>query len=135
MYFPVAEPGAVNASQRDDMTRAVETLKRRREFLRVAGARRSNASRGLVLQTCANDEISDRLRVGFTASRKVGNAVIRNRARRRLRAAVEKVMPLHAAPGFDYVVIARAGTVDRSFSALTRDLEDALKRLGVWREE
>lgn len=117
------------------MTRAVETLKRRREFLRVTRARRSSPTGGLVLQVCASDTISKKVRVGFTASRKVGNAVKRNRARRRLRAAAEKVMPLHAAAGFDYVVIARAGTVERSFGALTRDLETALKRLDVWREE
>ncbi len=117
------------------MTRAVETLKRRGEFLRVTRARRSSPTRGLVLQVCASDTISEKVRVGFTASRKVGNAVKRNRARRRLRAAVEKVMPLHSAAGYDYVVIARAGTVERSFGALTRDLETALKRLDVWREE
>ena len=117
------------------MTRAVETLKRRREFLRVTRAHRSSAARGLVLQASVSDMISEKVRVGFTASRKVGNAVKRNRARRRLRAAVEKVMPLHAAEGFDYVVIARAATVERSFGALTRDLKTALKRLDVWREE
>ena len=117
------------------MGRAVATLKKRRDFLRVAGARNSNATRGLVLQACPAAEKPDTLNVGYTASRKVGNAVTRNRARRRLRAAVEKVMPLHAAPGYDYVVIARAGTAERSFEALTRDLETALKRLGVWRGE
>lgn len=117
------------------MGRAVETLKRRRDFLRVAGARNSNATRGLVLQACPATDNSEGPKVGFTASRKVGNAVMRNRARRRLRAAVEKVMPLHAAPDHDYVVIARAGTAARPFEALIRDLETALKRLNVWRDE
>jgi len=113
---------------------AVKTLKRRHDFLRVAGERQSSATRGLVLQKCPIRNEIDGLRIGFTASRKIGNAVNRNRARRRLRAAVEKVMPLHAAPEFDYVVIARAGTNERPFDALTRDLETALKRLDVWRD-
>jgi ribonuclease P protein component len=60
--------------------------------------------------------------------------VQRNRARRRLRAAVEQVMPAHAAPGHDYVVIARAGTLTRDFPALIGDLENALKRLGTYRD-
>ena len=117
------------------MGRGVATLKRRRDFLRVAGACNINATRGLVLQACPTSDKSGGLKVGFTASRKVGNSVMRNRARRRLRAAVEKVMPLNAAPDYDYVVIARAGTADRPFEALTRDLETALKRLNVWRGE
>ena len=112
---------------------AVTTLKKRRDFLRVAGARNSNATLGLVLQASPTADKSDGLKVGFTASRKVGNAVMRNRARRRLRAAVEKVMPLHAAPDYDYVVIARAGTAARPFEALIRDLKTALKRLNAWR--
>jgi ribonuclease P protein component len=117
------------------MGAAVDTLKRRREFLRVAGARRNYAARGLVLQACPAETDSKEIRFGYTASRKVGNAVRRNRSRRRLRAAVEKVMPLHAAPGYDYVVIARAGTVERPFRSLTQDLETALRRLDVWRAE
>jgi ribonuclease P protein component len=72
------------------------------------------------------------IRVGFTASRKVGSAVARNRARRRLRAAVAQIMP-SAAPGHDFVVIARADTVTRPFPGLLADLEAALRRLGAWR--
>ena len=116
------------------MSAAVETLKRRRDFLRVAAEKNSRAVRGLVLQACPNT-VSQDVRVGYTASRKVGNAAARNRARRRLRAAVGEVMPLHAARGYDYVVIARAATVARPFNALRDDLEYALKRLEVWRDE
>ena len=74
------------------------------------------------------------VRVGFTVSRKVGNAVARNRARRRLRAAAAAVLATHAASGHDYVVIARAGTLTRSYDALLEDLTAGLKRLGVYRE-
>jgi ribonuclease P protein component len=67
--------------------------------------------------------------VGFTASRKVGNSVARNRAKRRMRAAAASVLPFHGRPGTDYVLIARASTPDRPFSALVADLESALRRI------
>jgi ribonuclease P protein component len=108
-------------------------LKRRTEFLRVAGSRRKSVTPGLILQALHRPEAAA-ARVGFTASRKVGIAVERNRARRRLQAAVAQVMPLHAAPGHDYVLVARAATIRRPFAALIGDLEAALKQLGAWRE-
>jgi ribonuclease P protein component len=114
-------------------------LKRRAEFLRVAGAGRKSVTPGLILQVAPQPDAAASpegwaLRVGFTASRKVGIAVERNRARRRLRAAVQQVMALHAAPGRDYVLIARAGTVGRPFAALLGDLEAALRQAGAYRE-
>ena len=117
----------------------LERLKRRAEFLRVAGKGRRAAAPGLILQalrrsTGAATETGAAPRIGFTASRKVGIAVERNRARRRLKAAVERVMPLHAAAGHDYVLVARAATVSRPFAALLTDLEAALKQLGAWRD-
>ena len=122
------------------MSPAVSRLKRRPEFLRVAGARRKWVAPGLILQVrrYAADEFgpgaAPGFRVGFTVSRKVGNAVTRNRARRRLRAAVERVMPVHAKAGHDFVVIGRAGTVGRSFIALIEDLRTALRRLDAYRD-
>lgn len=126
------------------MERTPRRLKRRREFLHVARAGRKWAAPGLVLQaidrhgsaaTGARDgDRGDDIRVGFTVTRKVGGAVVRNRARRRLRAAAEAVMPRHAAAGHDYVVIGRAGTLRRPFPALVGDLETALRRLGTWRD-
>lgn len=116
----------------------VGRLIRRPEFLAVAGARRKWAAPGLILQARAHDDrqrpaAGDVLvRVGFTASKKVGNAVERNRARRRLRAAVEEVLAPNAAPGNDFVVIARPETVRRPWDALKADLRHALKRLGAW---
>jgi ribonuclease P protein component len=74
------------------------------------------------------------VRVGFTASRKVGNAVKRNRARRRLRAVAEQVLP-HAAPGNDFVLIARVATIDRDFDALRNDLVAGLKKLKLYQSE
>jgi ribonuclease P protein component len=111
-------------------------LKRRAEFLQVAKGRRW-ATPGLVLQARAQSPDAtpaEAARVGFTASRKVGIAVERNRARRRLKAAVDRVLPDHAAPGQDYVVVARTETLKRPFALLLGDLETALKRLGAWRD-
>ncbi|MGH6989203.1 MAG: ribonuclease P protein component [Stellaceae bacterium] len=115
---------------------ALTRLKRRAEFLRVAAARRKWVAPGLILQAVPATEsaAAPEPRIGFTASRKVGGAVVRNRARRRLRAAVANVMPLHAAAGHDYVLIARAGTLRRAYADLIGDLETGLRRLGLWRD-
>jgi ribonuclease P protein component len=113
----------------------VERLKRRSEFLRVAGPRKKWAMPGLVLQARRRDDQGGASRVGFTASRKVGGAVARNRAKRRLRVVAEQVIPAHGEYGYDYVLIARAGTAGRSFPALLKDLEAALKRVDAWRDD
>lgn len=89
---------------------------------------------GLVLQARRQDENGGATRVGFTASRKVGGAVDRNRAKRRLKAAAGRVIPAHARAGFDLVLIARGATVKRPFPALLDDLNTALKRVGAWRD-
>jgi ribonuclease P protein component len=118
----------------------IARLKRRSEFLRVAGTRRKWVAPGLILQvrrhgagTAARSE-GPAIRVGFTVSRKVGNAVARNRARRRLRAAVEQVMPVQAKEGYDFVVIGRQATLRRPFAALVNDLQTALRRLDACRD-
>lgn len=95
--------------------------------MRLARRGRTFAAPGVVLQTGPGPG-GPGVRVGFTASRKVGNAVRRNRARRRLRALAEEVLPGLAAAGRDYVLIARRATIDRPWPALRGDLETALKR-------
>ena len=90
---------------------------------------------GLVLQA-APQPPGDRAggpRYGLTASRRVGNAVARNRARRRLRAAAEDVLPRIADGDCDYVLIGRKTSLERPFEALKRDLEEALRKLGTAR--
>ncbi|MHA1114477.1 MAG: ribonuclease P protein component [Alphaproteobacteria bacterium] len=128
------------------MENVVGRIKRRPDFLRVAGKGRKWAALGLVLQaarcrtaeattpSCLKNEDTPDIRVGFTASRKVGMAVARNRARRRLRSVAARVLPTKAQPGFDYVIIARKATLARSFSALLGDLDQALAHVGAHRE-
>ncbi len=115
-------------------------LKQRREFLRAASGGRKSVARGLVLQA-RRRRTGDRPpvdvpgpRLGITDSKKVGKAVTRNRARRRLRAAAEAILPRHAEPGHDYVLIGRAETPTRPFRSLIGDLESALKRLKLFRD-
>ena len=73
--------------------------------------------------------------VGFTASRRVGGAVARNRARRRLRAAADQVIATSARPDLDYVLIARTATLSRRFDRLAADLRTALAKLGALAEQ
>lgn len=116
------------------MRTAFERLTRRAEFRRLSRTRQRFATPGLVLQAARRAPPEGEARVGLTASRRVGNAVCRNRARRRLRAVAERVIPLHAKRGHDYVLIARRGTVDRPYAALVGDLEAAIRRLNLWRD-
>ena len=113
------------------MTIRLTRLKTRGEFLRVAGARVRAVRPGLVLQAAPRqpDEGKAPLRVGYTASKRVGNAVARNRAKRRLRAAAASVLVGRGKPGTDYVLIARGETGARRYAELLADLEGALRQL------
>ena len=114
----------------------VGRLKRRAEFLRVAATRRKWAAPGLILQAAPavpqeDTSAAPSIRVGFTCSKKVGNAVARNRAKRRLRAAAREIMAVEGTPSHDYVLIGRQETLRRPYSLLLQDLRTALKRVGV----
>ena len=122
---------------------SVGRLKRRADFLRVAAARRKWAAPGLVLQAAPQpqpqaesiDSSESEIRVGLTASRKVGNGGKRNRARRRLKALVREIIATETAPGLDLVLIARTATVDRPFDELRRDLRQSLQRTKAARKK
>ena len=106
-------------------------LKTRADFLRVAASGRRAVRPGLMLQAATSTSEADAaaVRVGFTASRKVGNAVVRNSAKRRLRAAAAEVLSRDGRPGTDYVLIARAGTGERRYVDLLGDLASALRQV------
>ncbi len=108
--------------------RSIPVIRLRADFLRAAGARRQGTDGFLVQARDRGDGLP--ARVGFTASKKVGNAVARNRARRRLRALAHEALRPAARPGWDYVLVARPeATVSRDFAALTADLARALAKL------
>ncbi len=115
---------------------AIETLKKRAEFLRLRGGART-ATPSFVLETrpCGperRDAAGDRpavIRFGYTVTKKLGGAVVRNRIRRRLKAAVGLVAPGLARAGHDYVLVARLAAYDRAFPELKKDLERALQRV------
>jgi ribonuclease P protein component len=106
-------------------------LSRRAEFLRAAREGRKAAERGLVLQALPRGDAATRL--GFTATKKLGNAVVRNRAKRRLREVARLGLAERPAPGLDLVLIARDATGSLPFPRLRADFEAALQRAGVRR--
>ncbi len=105
-------------------------LKRRADFLRVARLGRKVPAPELVLQALPREDHAP-LRVGFTVTKKVGNAVVRNRTRRRLREAARLVLAQQNLAGLDLVLIGRDATRARPFQALKDDLRRALAKAGV----
>lgn len=102
-------------------------LTKRADFLKAAGARRQGTN-GFLLQARDRGDDTPLARVGFTASKKIGNAVLRNRAKRRLRALAREILAGQARPGWDYVLVARPeATVTRPYADLCSDLEQALR--------
>jgi ribonuclease P protein component len=109
---------------------SIERLKKRPDFL--AAAKALHCARGAVVaQARYRGDDSQHIRIGFTATRRIGNAVVRNRAKRRLREAARLIAPLHARSGCDYVFIARGGTASRAWSPLLDDMKSALIRLAA----
>ncbi|RZJ04814.1 MAG: ribonuclease P protein component [Brevundimonas sp.] len=108
----------------------IERMTSRPQFL--AAAKGVSEARGaVVVQRLDRADGDLTVRVGFTATRKVGGAVIRNRAKRRLREAARALVPHLATPGSDYVFIARMGTADRPWERLLDDVKSALTRLAT----
>ena len=117
------------SSPPDPASAGITTLKRRQDFLSAARALKAPAG-GLFLQARDRGDGDPAIRVGFTCSKKVGNAVTRNRAKRRLRAVARDILPRDGRPGWDYVLVGLNGrTVARPFDRLAADLRGGLARV------
>lgn len=104
-------------------------MKKRAEFL--ACAKGSACARGAVVIQALAQPARPGIGAGFTATKKIGNAVARNRAKRRLREAARLLLPLHGKPAHDYVFIARQGAGERPWPRLLDDVKSALIRLAA----
>lgn len=106
----------------------IERLRKRPEFLLAAKA--PSVARGaVVVQRRDRADDNPAIRAGFTATKKIGGAVDRNRAKRRMREAARLLLPQVGDPGCDYVFIARSGTTTRPWERLLDDVKSALLRL------
>lgn len=114
----------------------IPRLKKRRQFLAAAASGRKHVAKGMIVQARSRqaDEpsairLGEQVAVGFTASKKVGNAVARNRAKRRLRAVAHEVLTRRPQHPVDLVLIARKETLERDYAKLKHDFERAADRL------
>lgn len=107
---------------------AVGVIKKRRDFLAMRSAVKAQNASFLMLAR-QNPENQGGVRLGLTVTKKIGGAVVRNRIRRRLRAAAREIFPQNARSGTDYVLIARKAAYDRNYAALLDDMKRALLSL------
>jgi len=113
-----------------DAPTPIERLKKRSEFLACAQA--PSCARGaVVVQARLRGDESPNVRAGFTATKRIGGAVERNRAKRRMREAARLLLPQFGRPGVDYVFIARGGATTRPWPRLLDDVKSALIRLAA----
>ncbi len=120
---------AGNEAQPSAVSVRLEVLQKRASFLACARGRKQPCP-AFLLQARNRRDDSPHVGLGFTASKKVGNAVARNRAKRRLRALARTVLPSLVVPGWDYVLVARKdGTVTRNMSDLEADLKRAMAQI------
>ena len=120
----MADAGPPNERQ------AIERLRKRADFLACAQA--SHVARGAVVVQARPRDETPLIRAGFTATKRIGGAVERNRAKRRMREAARLLLPGLASPGFDYVFVARGGVITRPWPRLLDDVKSALISLAAY---
>lgn len=113
------------------MSSKLMLIKKRPDFLHVTRNGYKVVKSGFILQAAKTRRNFDPpvFRIGYTATKKIGNAVCRNRAKRRLRSLCAALLPLEAVAGYDYVIIARYTTIDMAYKKLYKDLMYALKKI------
>jgi ribonuclease P protein component len=117
----------------DDEALKIERLKTRAQFL--AAAQAPSCARGSVVIQRLTQPERQNIAVGFTATKKIGGAVQRNRAKRRMREAARQLLPLHGELHHDYVFVARAGVISRPWARLLDDVKTALISLAAGRAD
>jgi ribonuclease P protein component len=127
---PHGDPGRPQGAELPPRARPQEaqrlvTLKKRADFLAANGGSRA-ATPGFILLIRERKDSDPAMRVGFTVTKKIGGAVVRNRMKRRFRALARELVPVKGIPGSDHVLIGRAGGVERDFGLLRSELADAL---------
>jgi ribonuclease P protein component len=130
---PHGDPGRAQGAERPSRARPQEaqrlaTIRKRADFLAANGGKRASTP-GFILLVRDRKDASAAMRVGFTVTRKIGGAVVRNRMKRRFRALAREIIPQQGFAGADHVMIGRSGGVEREFGALRTELEDALNKL------
>lgn len=110
----------------------IAVLKTRKEFLRAASRGKKHAARTIVIQAVPTpDDSPSPQRVGYTVTKKVGNAVVRNRIKRRMRAIVAEIFADYAQTGMDYVLIGRRAAMERDYKDLVGDVKYCLRKLDL----
>ena len=135
-HLPAEQPGPQAASRvpsphgdgrRPQEAQRLVTIKKRADFV-AANAGTRTTTPGFILLVRDRKDADPAMRVGFTVTKKIGGAVVRNRMKRRFRALARELVPSKGLAGADHVMIGRAKGIEREFGLLRSELADALDR-------
>jgi ribonuclease P protein component len=125
---PCGDPRSPGARPQEAVGVTLATISLRRDFLAANAGKRAPMP-GFVLLVRDREDGDPAMRVGFTVTKKVGNAVVRNRMKRRLRALARELLPANGIRGADHVLIGRDGGIERDHAALKAELGKALAKI------